>query len=211
MSDKKLTFHQKRSNLDAMIGAISKDKSNPYFKSNYADINTILAVVKEPISECGLRLVEKKYFDKDIQSWVINLKIVDIDNPEQYEETISPIITKTPNDPQVHIAGTTYARRDAHVVLLNLTQSDDDGNTAANVYNKTQSTAPQKAPSTKEKFVAILLGNGLNKEDFTEFTGFMKGHKGIDLANESEKMKLIANIPLLKQFITEFKDYANKQ
>ena len=62
-----------------------------------------------------------------------------------------------------------------------------------------------------DEFLEIVLGNGLKKDDFAEFTGFMKGHKGIDLTNESEKMKLIANIPLLKEFIKEFKEYANKQ
>jgi hypothetical protein len=209
MSEKKLTFHEKRSNFDTMLGSIKKDKKNPYFKSNYADINTILAVIKEPLSVNRLRLSEKKIFDKDINTWVISLKIIDIDNPADFEETISPIIAKAQNDPQAHIAATTYARRDAHVTLLNLEQEDDDGNLAS---GKTQQQQKQPQQSIKQIFTSALYKAGLHKDDLVDFMGYMSG-LGYDLKDDKVKQNLLSQV---SKFVKEYLEMkasvnANKQ
>ena len=195
MSEKKLTFHEKRSNFDTMLGSIKKDKKNPYFKSNYADINTILAVIKEPLSVNRLRLSEKKMFDKELNIWVISLKIIDIDNPADFEETISPIIAKAQNDPQAHIAATTYARRDAHVTLLNLEQEDDDGNLASGKTPQQQKQPHQQTKqSVRQMFADALYKAGLTKNDLVDFTNYMD-NMGYDLKDDKVKQNLLSQVP----------------
>jgi len=199
MSEKKLTFHEKRSNFDTMLGSIKKDKKNPYFKNNYADINTILAVIKEPLSLNRLRLSEKKIFDKDINTWVISLKIIDIDNPEDFEETISPIIAKAQNDPQAHIAATTYARRDAHTTLLNLEQEDDDGNIAN---RRPQQQRPQQ--TIKQIFTSALFKAGLTKNDLTDFMNYMS-NLGHNLTDDKVKQNILNQVPKFAKEYLEMK------
>ena len=206
---KELNIYQKLNNFKSLVGAIRKDKNNPFHKSKYADINSVIEVIAQPLSESGLIDVDTTKKDETGQLYLVT-KIVNIDNPSEFLEIETPLLLKDKNNPQALGSSITYNRRYNRVTLLGLEQEDDDANKASE-YNQNQRQYQKPAPSTKEKFIAMLLGNGLKKEDFAEFTGFMKGHKGIDLTNESEKMKLIANIPLLKEFIKEFKEYANKQ
>jgi hypothetical protein len=208
MSDKKLTFHQKMSNFFTTMGAIKKDKKNPYYNSLYADVNSILADIKEPLSMNGLRLSEKKFFDKDIGQWVINLKVIDIDNPSDYEETFSPIIAKDQTDPQKHIAATTYARRDALVTLLNLPQEDDDGNAAAGKStNNTQEKFPkpqkQSQKDVKKEFLAFIVKEGVDKSHLGDFTNWMR-NMGYELTDDKVKETLLKQDVKLKQLIRTY-------
>ena len=51
-------IYQKLAAAKSEIGAISKDSTNPFFKSKYFDINNLLAHV-EPILSCLSRMIHK--------------------------------------------------------------------------------------------------------------------------------------------------------
>ena len=51
MFNKLLLFQKK-------VGAISKDSINPFFKSNYFDINKLIDVIKPILNELGLVLLQ---------------------------------------------------------------------------------------------------------------------------------------------------------
>jgi len=148
-----------------------------------------------------LRLSEKKYFDKKIDQWVINLRIIDIDNPSDFEETFSPIIAKDPRDPQKHIAATTYARRDALVTLLNLAQEDDDGNAAAEPPKEQYPT-----PNIKQKKLELssyLKTHNIIGDKQKAFVQYLKS-KNYNIEDFKQLNQLLQNKNLLDKLIDEY-------
>ena len=49
---------QKLLEFQKKVGAITKDSINPFFKSNYFDINKLIDVIKPILNELGLILVQ---------------------------------------------------------------------------------------------------------------------------------------------------------
>ena len=104
------------------IGAISKDSKNPFFKSKYFDINTILLNVEPILSKNGLLLLQPIRDNK-----VLSI-IYDVESGESIEsEMVLPIL----NDPQKLGSAITYFRRYTLQSLLGLQAEDDDGNKAS--------------------------------------------------------------------------------
>ncbi len=215
MSDKKLTFHEKMSNFFIQMGIIKKDKKNPYYNSLYADVNSILINIKEPLSDNNLRLSERKIFDKELNCWLIHLKVIDIDSPNDFEETFSPIITRDKTDPQKHIAATTYARRDALVTLLNLPQEDDDGNTAAGKGQnypepKKQQVKKKELTPAQQQFASFIKREGISSNLFEDFTNWMIA-AGYDIKNDDVKISLLNQDIKFKKLIRAYLDALQTQ
>ena len=104
---------------------IGKDKSNPYFKSKYADISTILYVVQKPLAECGLYIINQQSTEHP------NMLITAIVHAESetHIQTMTELKTRQSNMQEVGSA-LTYARRYALANLLSLLiddPTDDDG------------------------------------------------------------------------------------
>ena len=104
------------------IGAISKESTNPFFKSKYFDINTLIENVEPVLQKNGLLLLQP------IQDGKVKTLIVDIETSESVESEMSlpPL-----NDPQKLGSAITYFRRYTLQSLLGLQAEDDDGNKAA--------------------------------------------------------------------------------
>jgi hypothetical protein len=125
------------------VGAISKDSKNPYFKSNYFDINSLLAEVEPVLLEYDLVLLQPIVDNK------VTSMIFDIESGESMESSI-----ELPNiaDPQKLGSAITYFRRYTLVSLLGLQAEDDDGNKASNrTKTKKVVSTPKKTVSTPKK------------------------------------------------------------
>ena len=103
------------------IGKVVKGKDNPFFKSKYADLNSILEAV-EPILHKYELIVLQPCLGK-----VVETQIIDCETSEMVE---SSLILPEINDPQKRIAAVTYFRRATLQSLLSLQAIDDDGNEA---------------------------------------------------------------------------------
>jgi len=106
------------------VGAIKKDSVNPYFKSKYADINSLLDVVKPVLNEVGLTVVQPLEI-RDGKNTLLT-KIFD-------DEKIvleSSIIIPENLDPQKIGSAITYYRRYSLQSLLLLEAEDDDAESA---------------------------------------------------------------------------------
>lgn len=112
------------------VGKISKDSTNPFFKSKYFDINTLLEEVKPLLNELGLVLVQSlSHIDGHS---AIKTELYDADS-----EDVMPLISSTTplpenTDPQKMGSAITYFRRYAIQSMLCLQADDDDGNSASN-------------------------------------------------------------------------------
>lgn len=114
------------------IGVISKDQTNPYFKSKYADINSIIDIVKPILNDEGLLLLQPL---SNVDGKPAIKTIIMYKTEEVSETTVIPEDT----NPQHMGSSITYFRRYALQSMLFLQAADDDGNAAA------PPTAPPKA------------------------------------------------------------------
>lgn len=114
-----LTFHKE-------MGVIKKEDTNPFFKSKYASLSTILTAIKEPLQKAGLSFTQ--FPDGEFGLTTI---LIHGESGEWMESTFSMKPAK--QDPQGHGSALTYARRYALSAALGLNiDDDDDGNAASN-------------------------------------------------------------------------------
>lgn len=104
------------------IGKISKDSTNPFFKSKYFDVNALLEHV-EPILQKHNLLLLQPIVEGDVCSIII-----DVETGEKEESKMS--LTDI-NDPQKRGSEITYYRRYTLQSLLGLQAEDDDANKAS--------------------------------------------------------------------------------
>ena len=104
------------------VGAISKDSTNPFFKSKYFDINKLIEVVNPILSKNGLVLLQPIKDGKQLSI------IIDSESGDSVE---SELMLPTLNDPQKLGSAVTYYRRYTLGSLLALSAEDDDANTSS--------------------------------------------------------------------------------
>ena len=113
------------------IKPVVKDKKNPHFKNNYADINTMLEDVKPVLHKHGLFLIQP------IENGEVITRIIDSETGEALAQSSLPLnLTATAQQKGSEI---TYYRRYTLQSLLGLEAEDDDGNSAS------QKLQPKKA------------------------------------------------------------------
>lgn len=136
------------------VGAISKDSINPFFKSNYFDINKLIEVIKPVLNELSLVLVQPLVTGEVNGKLAIKTIIIDA---ETNKELISGVAVLPENpDPQKMGSIITYYRRYAIQSLLFLQAEDDDGNSAAHA-PKATTKQPVNKPIDRKSLIASLL------------------------------------------------------
>jgi len=110
------------------VGAIAKDSTNPFFKSNYFDINSLLKEVKPLLSELGL-IINQPLTNINGHP-ALETRITDSITGETIESSVFPL--PDIQDPQKMGSAITYYRRYAIQSLLALQSEDDDANVASN-------------------------------------------------------------------------------
>lgn len=108
------------------IGAITKEETNPFFKSKYFDINALIEHVKPVLNKHGLVLIQPLVnLDGKI---ALSTELMDVDSGDRLSAVV-PLPDNT--DPQKMGSTITYFRRYAVQSLLFLQAEDDDGNIAS--------------------------------------------------------------------------------
>ena len=120
---KQLTLHQKLFNLQQEIGTISKDAKNPFYKSKYFDINSLIKQLQPLLKKNRLLLLQP------IEEDMVVSKLICIDGTGA---TLSGLKLPEITDPQKLGSAITYYRRYTLASLLGLQAVDDDGNIASN-------------------------------------------------------------------------------
>tara|TARA_R110002020_G_scaffold8918_2_gene35781 strand:- start:314 stop:751 length:438 start_codon:yes stop_codon:yes gene_type:complete len=105
-----------------------KNKTNPHFRSSYADLGAVLDVVRKPMSDNGLCVVHD--VAKDDSSLLMTTTLL-----HESGEWLSVHARATPKDggPQSIGSIMTYLRRYTISAMLSVSQQDDDGNSSQGV------------------------------------------------------------------------------
>ncbi len=118
----KVNIYTKIFALKSKVGAISKEETNPFFKSKYFDINGLIKHI-EPLLQENRLVLTQPTIDGKVKSI-----LTDIDNKESIE---SELQLPDLEDPQKLGSCITYYRRYTLQSLLGLQSEDDDGNKAS--------------------------------------------------------------------------------
>ena len=155
------------------IGKITKGSNNPFFKSKYADLNTIIEAVEPILLKYNLILLQP------IQGNHVCSQIIDIETGERIESSL-----ELPNiqDPQKLIASITYYRRGSLQTLLTLQAVDDDGNEASKAVKE---QADAKKVLNEKQFISAV--GAINSGKYTKqyfFDNFQLTPEQINVLNE---------------------------
>lgn len=104
-----------------MEGA-SKDKTNPHFKSKYADLGSVWTAIREPLAKNGLSVVQLPYTDEQGRVYVSTMLM---HSSGQWIET-SYTLPATKQDAQGFGSAITYMKRYA-LTGMGVAPEDDDG------------------------------------------------------------------------------------
>jgi hypothetical protein len=121
-TNKIMEIYKKLLEAKKEIGKISKDSTNPFFKSKYFDINGLLEHVEPIMQKNGLLILQP------IEAEWVKTQIFDV---ETGEKVCSEIHLGNITDPQKLGSAITYYRRYTLQSLLGLQAEDDDGNKAS--------------------------------------------------------------------------------
>ena len=106
------------------VGSIKKDSVNPFFKSKYASLTTIIEHISIPLSESGL-----SYSQFPDEAGLTTI-LMHSESGEYIQATYQMPVAKQ-NDPQAVGSAITYARRYALGAILGLAIDEDDDANAA--------------------------------------------------------------------------------
>jgi hypothetical protein len=129
----------------AEFAPVAKDKDNPFFKSRYADLASVMATVQPVLARHKLAVTQLIGFTVD-ESGAARDTLTTILAHESGEALESVMLLHMPKkEPQAQGSATTYARRYALMSLLNIVaDDDDDGNRG------TPQLAPAKRMARKQ-------------------------------------------------------------
>tara|TARA_R110000822_G_scaffold13977_7_gene49286 strand:- start:1007 stop:1570 length:564 start_codon:yes stop_codon:yes gene_type:complete len=109
----------------AEMGGAVKDSSNPFFKSGYADLTSVIKAIKQPFSDNGLSYTQFPVTFEDRIGVVTRL----MHNSGQWLEMDYTLPT-VKKDPQASGSAITYARRYALQSIAGIPTADDDAESA---------------------------------------------------------------------------------
>jgi len=114
------------SKAQGIMGTAPKDSKNPFFKSSYADLASILSVAKQPLADNGLSVTQHPGADGNIVSVETTL----FHSSGQWMASQLTMLAKDAS-PQAIGSCITYARRYSVASILGIaSEEDDDGNSA---------------------------------------------------------------------------------
>lgn len=100
----------------------TKDSKNPYFKSKYADLNSIREAAQPVLNQHGIAVLQPMV-QKDGKTYV---KTVLLHESGEFISGDTEVVCSKANDAQAYGSGVTYARRYGLQSLVSLGAEDDD-------------------------------------------------------------------------------------
>jgi len=155
----------------AEMEAAVKDSNNPFFKSAYADLNSVIQAIKKPLANNGLSYTQ-------LLTTANTVKTILMHKSGQFLVSEMPLIN-TKGDMQGLGSAVTYARRYTLQAIVGLSAEDDDGNQASGKNGhkeEKKDSMPSNVPddgyseekSGKAKDLAVLMSSYLKDEKLTD-------------------------------------------
>lgn len=127
----------------ANFKAITKDKTNPHFKSKYASLDSVLEAVDSALGEAGLLLIQPT--ETRDGGTVLKTILIHAESGETLESIVS---IPTSNDPQKFGSALTYYRRFCLCSFLGIAPDEDDDGNKAVPTKGSHPPPPKETPKT---------------------------------------------------------------
>jgi len=111
-----------------------KDSKNPFFKSNYADLESVWDACRDLLSSNGLAVSQFPGLYSDLDKSMSLITMLTHESGEWISQEMSVPMSKV--DAQGAGSCISYMRRYALAAVVGVVQSDDDGNAASNKLNQ---------------------------------------------------------------------------
>lgn len=128
------------------IKSVKKDAANPFFKSKYASLESVIEAVKDVLNECGIVCLQPH--GEDEFGMHVKTLLVHAETGETLEGKTKIVCAKQ-NDPQALGSAITYARRYGLQSFMLLPAEDDDAEGAMNRETKNVSRQAPKSSGNK--------------------------------------------------------------
>ena len=147
----------------AQMGGAVKDSNNPFFKSTYADLTSIIKVIKKPLSDNGLSFVQLPITSEGGKGVGVITMLMHNSGQWLQGEYLLPMDKITPQG-----AGSclSYSRRYALQALLGIPAVDDDSEAAMFRGQPVAQEPPQKRVSKTlvQSVVALVISSQASEE-----------------------------------------------
>jgi|TARA_B110001469_G_scaffold5262_1_gene5587 hypothetical protein len=159
------------------MGGASKESSNVFFKSKYADLSSVIRAIKQPFSDNGL-----SYSQHPISSdGLVGVTTILMHISGQWQSS-DFMLRPVKADPQSAGSCLTYCRRYTLMALAGIPSEDDDGNLAT------------RAVSSKPALISSAQTEQLNElilKTETDLPGFLTYYT----SRAGLEMKTIGDLP----------------
>lgn len=145
-SDEIKDIAQAMCKAQATISGARKDSTNPFFKSNYADLGSVTEAIRESATANGLSYTQGNIPSENGITVVTTV----MHSSGQWLRGFL-FLPSTKVDPQQFGSAMTYARRYGLAAAFGVVQEDDDGNSASK-----NTTQPHNKTSDIQKFTAAI-------------------------------------------------------
>jgi len=122
-----MSIYKKLFEAKQEIGKISKDSTNPFYKSKYFDINQLLEHVEPILAKHNLLLLQP-IEENIVYSRITSIDDIDLKDVDSLYHIESGLELTNQTDPQKRGSEITYYRRYTLASLLGLQAEDDDAN-----------------------------------------------------------------------------------
>ena len=131
------------------MGVVGKTSKNPFFKSNYADLPTILKATKEPLEKSGLTLSHFPVGDNRLVTRLSHLS-------GEFYQSMS-YMKSVKDTPQDRGSVLTYMMRYAVGAVLGLSiDKDDDGNSSTRAATPSKPLFKTMTPAIKDAMLKYV-------------------------------------------------------
>jgi hypothetical protein len=183
------------------MGNALKDSKNPFFKSVYADLNSVREACIPALNKHGITALQPIVYEEG-KAFV---ETILLHESGEFISSHTEIICDKQNNAQSQGSGTTYSRRYGLQSICNIGTEDDDGNAASGNHSDKTHASSSDAKATKEddgrKWLNIWTS--ASKQEFTKegLNTIEKLKAGtVTLETVEKNYKLSKEV---KQFLTE--------
>jgi hypothetical protein len=159
------------------MGNALKDSKNPFFKSKYADLNSVREACMPSLNANGITAlqpmvnIEGKNF----------INTILLHESGEYLSSLTEIIYSKQNDAQAQGSGITYARRYGLQSFVNIGAEDDDGNKASQPKVEEKTTSIPIQWLTNEQFDKTMVAD---KKGILSVLSAFNGQNGKKMTSE---------------------------
>jgi hypothetical protein len=180
----------------ALIEDAVKDSSNPAFRSKYADLSAVLAVIRKPMADndlCVLQSPDRSDGGVEVETRILHK------SGEWISQSCFIPITKW--DAHGTGSGITYGRRYGLMAIFCIGTEDDDGNTA--VQSGPAAPAKKVTPNADDKYIKVIKAGVDAASNGTDalrnwYKALPNDERGCISADDLTELKVVAGTSVQK-------------